>query len=247
MKKQHQYIIAALLAFLFSACDGENRSIGYEHINVGDYVMTNYYGDAQQLYFHEVFNNSNHPNYNDPVLDETEVEKILKLIQAVYESNSLERDTVFNYYQIHGYYCYAFNSTFLRVDTQRPEIQKLANGEFITGEPSLDEILSTYQFDSVKLSYSYPSFPWLTVFTKQEYNMLPISKEFQALESVEIAEFNHGCVGGGNSISLTRSDDRAFLTFSIGSGDCPAGCIYHKYWEFIVSNGVASFVRSYEN
>lgn len=247
MKKRYQFLIAAVLVFISSACDIEDPNIGYEDINVEDYIRANYSEDAKRLYFHEVINNSNHPDYNEPELDEAEIEKILKLIQAVYNSDSQERDLVFNDYQIHARYCYAFNSTFLRVDTQRPEIQKLANGEFVTGEPSLDEILSTYQFDSVRLSYSYPDFPWLTIYTDQDYNMIPISEELQNLESVEIAEFNNGCVGGGNSISLSRSNDVAILTFSVGSGDCPAGCIYYKYWEFVVSNGVASFVRSYEN
>lgn len=247
MKNRYQFLIAAVLVFINSACEVEDPNIGYEDINVEDYIRANYSEDAKQLYFHEVINNSNHPDYNEPELDEAEIEKILKLIQAVYNSDSQERDLLFNDYQIHARYCYAFNSTSLRVDTQRPEIQKLANGEFVTGEPSLDEILSTYQFDSVRLSYSYPDFPWLTIYTDKDYNMIPISEELQNLESVEIAEFNHGCVGGGNSISLSRSNDVAILTFSVGSGDCPAGCIYYKYWEFVVSNGVASFVRSYEN
>lgn len=247
MKKRYQFLIAAVLVFISSACEVEDPNIGYEDINVEDYIRANYSEDAKQLYFHEVINNSNHPDYNEPELDEAEIEKILKLIQAVYNSDSQERDLLFNDYQIHARYCYAFNSTSLRVDTQRPEIQKLANGEFVTGEVSLDQILNTYQFDSVRLSYSYPDFPWLTIYTDKDYNMIPISEELQNLESVEIAEFNHGCVGGGNSISLSRSNDVAILTFSVGSGDCPAGCIYYKYWEFVVSNGVASFVRSYEN
>ena len=75
--------------------------------------------------------------------------------------------------------------------------------------------------------------------------MIPVENEFADVESIVVAEFNKGCIGDGNTITLTRNEDSAIITFSIGSGDCPAGCIYHKYWEFKVSNGVATFVRTY--
>jgi hypothetical protein len=42
-----------------------------------------------------------------------------------------------------------------------------------TGNQALDDILSTYGFDSVKTAYSYPNFPWLTIFTKKELTMIP--------------------------------------------------------------------------
>jgi len=75
--------------------------------------------------------------------------------------------------------------------------------------------------------------------------MIPVEKEFAALEPLEVAYFNNGFIGDGNNITLTRNADSAIITFSIGSGDCPSGCIYHRYWEFRVSNGTASLIKSY--
>lgn len=78
--------------------------------------------------------------------------------------------------------------------------------------------------------------------------MIPVEKDFNNLPSILIAEFNKGCIGDGNNITLERKDDdSAIITFSIGSGDCPAGCIYHKYWEFEVVNGIAKFIKPYGN
>ena len=214
--------------------------------NNGDnFISENYYADAKQLYFDEIIKNNNHPNYNNPELDKKEIEKILEIIQAVYNSHSLERDTVFNIYKIHGYYCYSFNSVSLKVNTGLPSIQNLSQGIIPTGDKELDRVLAAYAFDSVRTFYSYPSFPWLTVFTKKEYNMIPVEEEFSKLESVQIAEFNKGCVGDGNSIQLIREKDSATIIFSIGSGDCPSGCIYRRYWEFNVSSGVAKFIKAY--
>lgn len=190
---------------------------------------------------------NSHPNRNNPVLNQNEIEKILKIIQAVYNSDSPARDSVFNKYEIHARYCYSFNSVSLRVKPNEPGVVKLAKDEIPTGEESLDEVLNRYSLDSVKTAYSYPDFPWLTIFTSEEYNMIPISKELEKIPSIEIAEFSRGCIGDGSNISLIRNKSSAIITFSIGHGDCPAGCIYHKYWEFIVKNGEAKFVRAYEN
>ncbi|NLP57576.1 hypothetical protein [Lutibacter sp. B1] len=239
------YIIG--LTFGILSCDTNDDLIDYDKIELKSYIIDNYYNDAKQLYFNEIIQNRNHNNFNNPILDNREINKILKIIQAVYDSDSTERDIVFDFYQIHGYYCYSFNSISLKVETNKPEIENLSKGIIPTGKAKLDNLLTSYDFDSVRTSYSYPDFPWLTIYTKDEYNMIPIEREFEAIESVLIAEFSKGCVGDGNNISLTRSNSSATITFSIGSGDCPAGCIYHKYWEFKVSNGYAKFVRTYED
>ena len=242
MKKILTLIFFALLLL---SCEKKEGIIDYDKIELEAFIIENYSYDAKQLYFHELFQDSTHVNYENPIIDNNEVNKILKIIQAVYNTDSPERDTVFDIYQIHGYYCYSFNSICLRVNTELTEIQNLADNVIPTGETSLDNILNTYNFDSVKTSYSYPNFPWLTIYTSDEYNMIPIEKEFANIESVLIAEFNRGCGGDGNTITLTRDDNSAIITFSIGRGDCPAGCIYHKYWEFKVSNGIAKFTRTY--
>ncbi|WP_372647852.1 hypothetical protein [Draconibacterium sp.] len=242
MKKN---LLLIILASILTCCEKEEGTIGYDAIELDTYVIENYLYDAKQLYFHEVYQDSTHFNYNDPILDDKEIDKVLKIIQAVYDSHSPERDTVFDVYQIHGYYCYSFNSISLKVKTELSEIQNLSNKIIPTGETSLDNILSTYNFDSVRTAYSYPRFPWLTVYTDDEYNMITVEKEFNYIESVLTAEFNHGCIGDGNTITLTRNNESATIIFSIGSGDCPAGCIYHRYWEFKVSNGIARFIKAY--
>lgn len=221
-------------------------TIWYDEIELESYIIENYSNDAKQLYLHEIFQDSTHPNFEKSIIDNNEINKILKTIQAVYNLNSPERDSVFLKHKIHASYCFSSNSISLRVKTGLPEIKNLATNIIPTGESSLDEILSSYNFDSVKTAYDYPSFPWLTLYANNnEYNMIPIERKFAKIESVEIADFNKGCIGDGNNISMSRNGDSTVVTFSVGSGDCPAGCIYHKYWEFIVSYGTATFVRTY--
>jgi len=207
--------------------------------------MINYYADAKQLYYGEIIKNENHPNYNNPELDEEGIKEILEIIQAVYDSQSLERDTVFYKYKIHEYYRYNFHSVELEVNPELPAIQNLSQGIIPTGDETLDKILSAYAFDSVE-TFVYPKFPWITISTKKEYNLIPIVKEFNELESIISAEFAiERMAGDGNRIELIREGDSATITFSIGRGDCPSGCIYRKHWEFQVSDGVAKFIKTY--
>lgn len=238
-------IICVIIIFI--GCQKTDDQINYDKIELSEFVLENYYKDAQQLYFHEVIQNKSHPNYNESELNVDEIKNILKIIQAVYDSKSPERDIVFDEHQIHGYYCYSFSSISLKVKTETPEIENLSNQITPTGNKILDSLLEHYSLDSVRTLYSYPDFPWLTLYTKEEFNMIPVEKELSLLEPVLIAESNKICVGDGNNITLERNKSVATITFSIGSGDCPAGCIYHKYWEFKVSNGKAKFVRTYEN
>jgi len=236
------FAIASILS-----CKKDYSSTLNNPIKLDTFIVNNYSKDAKSLYLKEIISDSSHANFNEPILDTTEITNILKIIQAVYNSKSLQRDTIFNVYKIHGYYCYSFKSITLKVKPDLPEIKNLAIGIIPTGNTDLDNILTKFRFDSVKTSYSYPSFPWLTIYTNNEYNMIPLEKEFSKLPQVDFAEFNKGCVGDGNNISLIRKNNSATITFSIGSGDCPAGCIYHKYWEFKVANGIAEFVRTYAN
>lgn len=209
------------------------------------FIADQYYEDARDLYFHEVQENSAHANFNNPVLDDREIRDILLIIQAVYDLQSPARDSVFDRHQIHSTYCYGYQSISLMVDPQAPEIQKLVAGSFPTGESMLDRLRTNYGFDSVVTSVLYPDSPRLTVYSSNNFNLIPIAEQLKRSTHIYQATFNQGCVGDGDHITLDRNGHTAVITFSIGRGDCPAGCIYHKYWEFAVSNGVASFVRSY--
>ena len=246
MKKM---ILVTLLIALIG-CNKESSDknfIEYDKIVLTQYIFDNYYEDSRQLYMNEIMLDSTHNNFNNPEINESEVTNILKIIQAVYNIDIPERDTVFNIYQIHSRYCYSFNEISLEVIPEIPEIQNLSSGIIPTGEPDLDNLLSMYVFDSVRTYYNYPDFPWLSIYSQNEYNLIPLLKKFSSLEPVLITDFNKSCIGDGNNITLIRTEESAIITFSIGTGDCPAGCLYHKYWVFEVTEGVASFIETYED
>ncbi len=239
-------VIAIFLGITF--CEKENPGLDKKGLNTTDldtFIINNYKQDATFLYFYEIISDSSHINFYNPNLDTLEINKILKIIHAVYDLHSPESNTVFKHPGIHGRYCYSFSSIDLKVKTGLPEIQNLANGVIPTGNTNLDNILIKYQFDSVETSHNYPGYLRLTIYTDNKYNLIPIEKEFGNLPQVILAEFNKACIGDGANIELSRDNGSAIITFSTGSGDCQAGCIYHKYWEFKVVNDKAEFIRTY--
>ena len=131
----------------------------------------------------------------------------------------------------------------LKVAPEFPEIVNLSNGIIPTGDTDLDNILTTYHFDSVR---SYNSLT-LEIWSHVEYNLIPIEKELRELPQIVKAETNQECWGRINEIRLTRNNDYATITFSQGFGDCPAGCFFHRHWEFRVTHGVAEFVRTFKD
>ncbi len=130
----------------------------------------------------------------------------------------------------------------MKVNPDAPEMINLVKGNIPTGNVKLDNILTSYGFDSVETSYNYPKFPWLSVNTDNFYNLKPIIEAFEKLSCVTIAENNGGCFDG-NNITLERDNNQATVSFSIGRGDCPAGCIYRRTWVFKTNNNKATFLK----
>lgn len=169
-------LFLSLIVLFLNACTNSNESQQENQLELSNFIVNNYTQDAKLLYMNEIFNDVSHPNYNETALDENEITTILEIIQAVYNLNTPEIDTVFNQNNIHPYLCYSFNSLSLKVATETDEIINMVNGTIPTSNTNLDTILNTYNFTAVNTAYSYPSFPWLTLNFSGEYNMVPIKK-----------------------------------------------------------------------
>lgn len=232
-----------IVFLVFSISCGDNH-LDFDQIAIDPFLEENYLADCRELYIREILANPNHPNYSLTKLNSNEINKIMALLQSIYDLNLPERDTVFQYYNIHALKCHSLNSIVMKVNPDAPEIINLVKGEIPTGNKDLDNILINYGFNTVETSYGYPKFPWLSVKTDRFYNLRPIIEAFEKLSCVSDAEDNGGCFDG-NNITLERSNNHATVNFSIGRGDCPAGCTYRRTWVFKISNNNAIFLKSY--
>jgi hypothetical protein len=236
MKKLFYLSITLLIAF--SGCEKQQvPHVDLASIKLDTFIVNNYTLDAKQLYFDEIYNDRNHFNRDNPIIDPSEITNILKLFQIVYNLNSQESNTVFNTLKIHVFCGYSFNSLDLRVDPSLPDIKNLINKRFPIGNQSLDNLFNTYGLDSLNKGPSYPGFTWLTLYTKKEFNMIPIADKFNENPSINLASIVSRCGGDGPTISLKRSSGSSILTFIYAWGDCPSGCGNAKYWEFRILDG----------
>lgn len=236
-----RFIGVVVFLFIISC---EDDQLNLNQINIDPFLKENYLADCRELYVREILANPKHSNYSIPELDSNELNKIMAVFQLIYDLNLPERDTVFQYYSIHALKCNSLNSIVMKVNPYAPEIVNLIKGNIPTGNMNLDHILINYGFDSIETSYGYPKFPWLSVNTDHFYNLKPIIEAFEKLSSVTVAENNGGCFDG-NNITLERDNNQTTVSFSIGRGDCPAGCIYRRTWIFQAINNEATFLKSY--
>lgn len=239
-------ILLLTIIGLSISCEKTDDPNQQQSLVISQYIQNNYLHDARQIYMDKIAYNNSHPNHNDPILDTNAIHQNLAIIQAVYNLNIPEHDTVFDMYNIHGFYCYYFKKIHLKVDTSYAHIQNLAAGKTNTGHQVLDNILTTCHFDSVKTTHAYPHYPAMTIYSDKLYNMLPITESLSQIPGITWAYCGGACGGDGNTITIDKQNNKAFITFSIGRGDCMSGCIYHRYWQFVVENNIAKFVKSWD-
>jgi hypothetical protein len=93
-------------------------------------------------------------------------------------------------------------------------------------------------------------YPWLfhhaaVLNAEKPVNLFALGKKFEAIDGVLFTEENR-TAGDGNDINAKIDSEYLSIEYSVGWGDCPAGCIHRHYWLFHVKfDGTVSFVRSY--
>ena len=209
-------------------------------------VDTAYRQDAKVMIFRNILMDSTHADRNNPNLNTAEIDALLQKINAVHRLSIPARDSVFNKYHIHTHPV-GLRQMHFQVDTTAPEIQNFIAGQ-PTGDSIFDQLIQQYQINTVRTALSYPSFNWLYVSTSVDLNLIPVAEEVEQLPYIYLAEYGGYAIGDGNNITYTEKNGITELDFSIGWGDCPAGCIYHKHWVFEVDEEcTASLVKVFED
>ncbi|MDB5013132.1 MAG: hypothetical protein JWQ25_1334 [Daejeonella sp.] len=237
----HPFKLVFYTFFLCIAISCKKGNITTEvYFPINDYISDNYLDGAQELYIREIKNNPLHPNYNEANLDTAEINRTLRKLQLVYELKTPQSDSVFKILRNKPLKCHSLNSIVLQVNTTQPHIQKLAASIIPTGNATLDNLLLTYKFTGVQKSYNYPGANYLSINSTESYNLIPIISKLKTVPGVTSAENNGVCFDGSN-LEIKKTGSKTIIDFSVGSGDCPAGCIYRKHWLFSVENNKAKF------
>jgi hypothetical protein len=138
------------------------------------------------------------------------------------------------------------NEIGLGVDSTVSWKSNWAEGNIVTGVPEIDSLVAKYDLQLGRL-YFWTRLDYFTaVLESREYlNRAGLCSLFVEIKGIKHAYKNSAVVGDGDRISASLNNNTLFMTYSIGWGDCPAGCISRHFWEFNVHKNNVSFIRDY--
>lgn len=166
------------------------------------------------------------------------------LIHIYHAEKIPERDSVVSLYKIHMYSTISLHSLLVDVDSSKEWTRAWRNGRRLTGNAQVDELMERYSLE-LDGYYSWPDLQLAVLRSQKPLNILALGRSFGKVSGVIYAEPN-GVMGDGNNITASIQPEFLRCVFSVGYGDCPAGCIARRFWEFQVGyDGKVTFVRSY--
>jgi hypothetical protein len=163
----------------------------------------------------------------------------------IYQAEKIpERDSVVSMYKIHMYSTISLHSLLVGVDSSKEWTRAWRNGRRLTGNAQVDDLMERYSLE-LDGYYSWPDLQLAVLRSQRPLNILALGQSFGKVSGVIYAEPN-GMGGDGNNITASIQPEFLRYVFSVGYGDCPAGCIARHFWEFQVRyDGEVTFVRSY--
>src|SRR5579864_3834177 len=232
-----------LIIFFLFCCAGAAFT---QHVpsscDAPDSVKRMYREDAAWLTYRYEIGNDSH--YADSVTILQNVQNIfLEGLLAVRNAVSLPAvDTLTHFsfvrdfekpHPFRSFHPYFLRQIELFIDTTIPWEKNLAHAKIPTGNGSFDSLIEIFgiTFDSV---YKYYSDFWVGV-THIPYNVLVLDSLINRIATPQLLADQYGFVGDGDRIEgRIEGKDTMILTYSVGWGDCPNGCISRRYWRFTV-------------
>ena len=209
-------------------------------------VAARFHFDAKSLAFHRQIQGLG--DSSTIAIPDSLYQRALKTLISVFQlTNDPARGEVFSF--MHLFYGYPYRyplSIYLAVDTSETWAKNFQSGVFPTGDPVVDNLVSTYQLKARPFITSM-STRTLVVDSPFPLNLFALSKAFSDAAGFKYAE-PKPILGDGDRTIIQSWADPMVIDFSFGWGDCPAGCIYRHYWRFSVDDDCqAIFVESWGN
>lgn len=152
--------------------------------------------------------------------------------------NLAARDSVISMYNIHAAHRIpdvVLHELIVSVSLSRQWTHAWQEGNRLTGNTQIDDLLLEYdlELDSFTLTPSGTS-GFALLIADQPLNISALASHFEGIDGVNFAEAN-GWVGDGDDIVVSGVRSAwVLLDYSVGYGDCPAGCIFRRTWRFQV-------------
>jgi hypothetical protein len=143
------------------------------------------------------------------------------------------RDTVVDVYRIHSFPHPQTRQLMVRVDPAHAWTNAWRVRNAYTGNPAVDTLVSEFEL-SVHQFHQWSIGDVAVLRSARPLHAAALAARFESIAGVVWAE-QDGAIGDGNDIRAQRLGHGWRLDFSVGYGDCPAGCINRRTWSFSVS------------
>jgi hypothetical protein len=237
----HRICLAALVC-LTAACGGDGVTPApgpgpaplvpvSDNAGLPDSLAQIYRADAVTLAARLGKSSSAKPELQAVELPVSVVESLFRALAAVHQATSLPaRDSVVVRYKVHTFP--EAQEILVGIQPSTPWLAPWTSGRLPTGTAGVDSLIAPYGL-TVKQIFDWNIGRYLLVGTTRAINASALAARFARAPFVRNAEPN--AVGGdGNNIAATPRGDGWTLDYSVGYGDCPAGCINRHTWSFAV-------------
>ena len=188
-----------------------------------------YHEDAARLALRDLLAGG----YTEISIPNEAVEPYYDALVLVYNAAGLPaRDSVVDVYGIHTFPSPTTRSLLLELFGSEAWVQRLARRELPTGQPTVDSLLAHYALSVESVYPLSTGNVLLTLGPPEPLNIKALASLFAGIPGVRFSEPN-GFVGDGNDISATRGE-AILVDYSVGYGDCPAGCTGRRFYHFAV-------------
>lgn len=200
-----------------------------------DSIARLYRDDALRMTVNRFVRN-NQPFADSILIPTEEVTPVWDALIAVYNATTLAaRDTVVKQFDIHTTPRPSLNAFSIVADSTLSWMQELSKGHIPTGNAEVDSLLLNYhiKIESYFRMFGSEANHWVFFVSDSSFNTRALSKAFEKINGVVRAETEFA-IGDGNYIIDSIYNDHIELIYSLGWGDCPAGCTQRRFWKFNV-------------
>ena len=208
--------------------------------NVPEDARTMYAEDAAQLALRYV-ETKWAPEDRDPELPAAVVAGFYNALLHVYNERHEARDSVADMFHIHAFPVASTHQLLVEVDPRVAWTEAWLRGDQVTGVREVDSLVVRYGLTITKVLTLAPIHTYVALNSAEPLDIPSLAARLLDIEGIEAADAIR-FTGGGNDIESTVEPGLLRLAFSLGFGDCPAGCVGRHYWFFeVTEDGVARF------
>jgi hypothetical protein len=219
-------------AAMIVACDGATAPSSFKSTvddsQVPAVLRAAYREDAARLALRDLLASG----YAEIPIPDEAVLPYYDALVLVYNATVLPaRDTVVDVYQIHTFPMPVTRSLLMVVAGDQEWAQRLVHGEVPTGSAEVDGLLDAYAL-SLDRGHTLTTGELLIVLRSGvALNVAALAPRFVGVPGVHSSQPN-GAVGDGSDTRGSTDQSRVLLDYSVGYGDCPAGCIGRRFYHF---------------